>query len=114
MILIIAGKSRTNFAPTYLIIFFFFILKTMELNQLQVVVVVFFFYIVDVYFTFTYYYFFFFAMSCGIQNLSFPTRDGTHTPCSGSSDSQTFLEKNFFICKMRKIIVPILEHSYED
>ena len=43
MILIIAGKSRTNFAPTYLIILFFFILKTMELNQLQVVGVVFFF-----------------------------------------------------------------------
>ena len=71
MILIIAGKSRTNFAPTYLIIFFFFILKTMELNQLQVVVVVFFFYIVDVYFTFTYYYYFFLPCHVAFRILVF-------------------------------------------
>ena len=76
----------------------------MELNQLQ------FFSKIDVYFTFTH----FLAMPCGIRNLSFPTRDGIHTPYSGSTESQPLLGTNFFICKMRKIIVPILEQSYED
>ena len=32
-------------------------------------------------------FFLFFAMPCGIQDLSSPTRDRTHAPCSGSTVS---------------------------